>query len=129
MTDPMADPIMQSIATALAGQAATALTSAGKKALEKVRDLVRGKSANDPQTLAALEAAEDREPGHPKVQALAQRLDQLASHDPAFGEELRTNGEVLQQEINATAGGVVNHNSGQVNKLVQGHTFGDITFN
>lgn len=129
MTDPVLDPIMQSLASALAGQAASTLTAAGKKALEMVRDLVSRKAADDPRTHAALEAAEDREPDHPKVKALAKRLDQLAAQDPAFGQELRAAGEVLHEELSATTGGVVNKNSGQANTVVQGHTFGNITFN
>lgn len=108
------DPIMQSIATALAGQVATALGTGGKKALEKVRDLVRRKARDDAETSAALAAADDRPVDHPTVKALAQRLDQLAAADPEFSNELRTAGTVLHNEITAGEGGVVNNNAGTV---------------
>lgn len=126
----MTDPFLDSIAAALAGQAVTALGAAGGAALTKVRDLVRRKSAEDPETQAALEGAEDRPEGHPKVQALADRLDEVCTQDPDFAARLRSEGAPIHKELSATSGGVVNENSGNVTgQLIQGQNFGDITFN
>ena len=50
----MTDPILESVATALATQAVTALGSASKQALEKIRELVRSKAHHDPETGTAL---------------------------------------------------------------------------
>lgn len=114
------DPVMQSIATALAGQAANALGAGGKKALEKIRDLIRRRAENDPETKTALEAADDRPADHPKVTALAERLDHLSESDPEFGTQLRAAGEQLHNELTASDGGVVNQNSGTVSgSLIQ----------
>ncbi|MBA8825142.1 hypothetical protein FHX42_002493 [Saccharopolyspora lacisalsi] len=126
----MTDPFLESIAAALAGQAAAGLGAAGLKALEKVRELVRRKSQDDPRTQAALEGAEDRPADHPKVEALAERLDQVTTADPDFDGRLRSEGAAIHRELNATEGGVVNENSGTVTgTLVQGQNFGDLTIN
>ena len=125
------DPIMQSIATALAGQAAAALGAGGKKAVERIRELVRRKSEHDPDTKAALEAADDRPADHPKVRALAERLDQLAADDPDFGNRLRDEGTAVHRELSASSGGVVNQNTGTVGgSLIQTRDIhGNITLN
>ncbi|TDD42108.1 hypothetical protein [Saccharopolyspora elongata] len=126
----MTDPFLDSLATALAGQAATALGAAGKKALEKVRDLLRRRSQNDPETRAALEAAEQDSAGQPQVKALAERLDQVCAEDAEFAEELRTEGAEVHEEISAADNAVVNVNRGEVKNLIQARTIeGNITFN
>jgi hypothetical protein len=124
----MTDPFLDSLATALAGQAATALGAAGTKALEKVRELVRRKA--DPETRSALEAAEAPSAGKPQITALAERLDQVAAQDPDFAEQLRGEGAPVHNEVSATHGGVVMQNSANVDKLIQAREIhGGITFN
>ncbi|SFD72133.1 hypothetical protein SAMN04487819_102303 [Actinopolyspora alba] len=125
----MTDPFLDSIAAALAGQAAAALGSAGSAALAKVRELVRGKSEADPRTEAALEAAEDRPADHPKVSALAERLEQLEHDDPEFGARLREAGEPVHQQLRATGNRTVNQFNGNAHNVVQGETFDRIEFN
>ncbi|MEV0085295.1 hypothetical protein [Saccharopolyspora sp. NPDC050642] len=126
----MTDPFLDSLATALAGQAATALGAAGKQALEKVRDLLRRRSQNDPETRVALEAAEEDSAGQPQVKALAERLDQVCAEDAEFAEELRTEGAKVHEEISASDNAVVNVNRGEVKNLIQARTIeGNITFN
>lgn len=126
----MTDPFLDSLATALAGQVATALGSASAKALEKVRALVRRKSEKDADTGAALDAAEQPSAGQPEIKALAERLDQAAKQDPQFDEQLRTEGAELHQEITASGNSVVNVNSGNADKLIQARDIqGGITFN
>ncbi|MCI2416668.1 hypothetical protein MOQ72_04475 [Saccharopolyspora sp. K220] len=125
----MTDPFLDSLATALAGQVATALGAAGTQALAKVRELLRRRAQNDPETQAALEAAEQPSAGQPQITALAERLDQVCAQDAAFAEQLRSEGEELYKEISATDDSVVNVNHGQVNNLIQAREIkGDITF-
>ncbi|MBE9375786.1 hypothetical protein IQ251_15140 [Saccharopolyspora sp. HNM0983] len=126
----MTDPFLESVATALAGQAAAALGSAGKQALSKIRDLVRSRAGEDPETSAALAAAEREDAGQPEVTALAERLDRARGQDSEFAEQLRDAGEIVHNQISATGGGVVNHVSGNANKVIQADRIeGGITFN
>ncbi|SDQ81907.1 hypothetical protein [Actinopolyspora saharensis] len=126
----MTDPFLESVAAALAGQAAAALGSAGSAALTKVRELLRGKSEEDPETAAALEAADDRPADHPKVAALAHRLDRLESDDGEFSAKLRAEGAPIHQELAGSGNHAVNNQfSGTANNVVQGSQFGRIEFN
>lgn len=125
----MTDPFLDSLATALATQVASGLSSAGSKALEKVRALVRGKAEEDRETRTALEEAE-RTAGEAEIRALAERLDQVREQDREFADRLSSEGEPVHREINAGEDGVVNVNSGNVDKLVQARDIqGGITFN
>ncbi|MEU6264811.1 hypothetical protein [Saccharopolyspora shandongensis] len=126
----MTDPFLDSLATALAGQAATALGAAGKQALEKVRDLLRRRSQNDSATKAALEAAEQDSAGQPQVKALAERLDQVCAEDAEFAEELHAEGAEVHKEISATGNAVVNINTGNAKNVIQARNIqGGITLN
>lgn len=126
----MSDPFIDALATALAGQAVTALGSAGTAALSKIRELVRGKSAEDPELGTALEAAQDPSAGQEHVRALAERLDQNAAADQAFGQQLRSEGAPVYNDISATGNGVVNEFSGQADKVIQARdVHGGITLN
>ncbi|MDA3626549.1 hypothetical protein OU415_13970 [Saccharopolyspora sp. WRP15-2] len=126
----MTDPFLDSLATALAGQAATALGAAGKAALVKVRDLLKRRSERDPETKAALEAAEADTADRPQIKALAERLDQVCAEDAEFAEELRSEGAAVHNDVSAADDSVVNINHGQVKNLVQTREFnGNITFN
>lgn len=126
----MTDPFLDSLATALAGQAATALGAAGKAALAKVRELLKRRSEDDPETQAALEAAERPDADRPQVIALAERLDRVCAEDPKFAQQLRTEGAAVHNDVSAAHDGVVNINEGQVDKLIQARDIhGGITFN
>ncbi|GAA0515987.1 hypothetical protein GCM10011581_47470 [Saccharopolyspora subtropica] len=126
----MTDPFLDSLATALAGQVATALGAAGTRALEKVRELLRRRSQSDPETKAALEAAEQDSAGPEQITALAERLDQVCAEDAQFAEELRAEGAEVYKEISASENSVVNVNHGKVRNLIQAREIhGGITFN
>ncbi|MBB5155262.1 hypothetical protein [Saccharopolyspora phatthalungensis] len=125
----MTDPFLDSLATALAGQVATALGAAGTQALAKVRELLRRRSQNDPETKAALEAAEQPSAGPPQITALAERLDQVCTEDATFADQLHTQGAEVHKAISAADDSVVNVNNGKVNNLVQAREIkGNITF-
>jgi hypothetical protein len=126
----MTDPFLDALAAALAGQAVTALGAAGKKALDKIREVVRRKAENDEETQAALEAAEQPSAEQPQIRALAERLDHIAQRDPEFAETLRTEGAAVHNDITASGNSVVNQNSGDVKNLIQARDIqGGITFN
>lgn len=126
----MSDPFLDSLATALAGQAVTALSTAGSAALEKVRGLIRSRSEEDPETEAALEAAEQPTAAEPTVKALAERLDRVSAQDPKFAQQLRTEGAEVHREVTASGHSVVNTVSGDADKVIQTREIhGGITFN
>jgi hypothetical protein len=109
------DPILVSIAAALAGKSVTSLY-----------DLVKRRFAGRGEAEDALGAAAGAQPDSPEVAALATHLAAEEAGDPAFGEELRR----AWQQASAGRGGVVNQISGTVSgKVVQARTIeGDITF-
>ncbi|WP_206786265.1 hypothetical protein [Amycolatopsis sp. MtRt-6] len=111
----MPEPILVSIAAALAAKGATGLY-----------DLVKRKFAKDPQAIALLEAAtaapEDTQP----ITALAERLHEAEAADGEFAEALRAE----WQQISLDRGSVSNQVTGNVTgKVVQARDIhGDITF-
>jgi hypothetical protein len=108
----MPEPILISIATALATKAATGLY-----------DLVKKKFAKDPQALAELEAASPEQPE--TIEAVAERLESARQADPDFAAAL-----TAEWTQHATGGGVNNQISGTVHgKVVQARDIhGDISF-
>lgn len=114
----MSEPVLLSIAAALATQAVRGLYQ-----------LVKAKFADDPAATAALEAAEGAAEDSPEVRELGATLEQATQDDPEFAERLRGEWERFTSSGNAQTGGVVNQVSGQVDKLVQARDIhGGITF-
>ena len=95
----MPEPILVSIAAALAAKSVTSLY-----------DLVKRKFTGRTEAEAALEAAGGAVPESPEVAALATHLAAAANEDPAFGAELRH----TWQQVSATRGGVVNQITGNI---------------
>jgi hypothetical protein len=110
----MPEPILVSIATALATKAATGLY-----------DLVKKKFSRDPEDTRALEAAEAAPGEAEPITALAERLEAAERADPEFARQLRDG-----WAQHAETGGVVNQVSGTVHgKVVQARDIhGNITF-
>lgn len=101
----MSEPVLVSIAAALAAKSATSLY-----------DLVKRKFTGRREAAAALEAAEGTRPDSPEVAALATQLGAAAAEDPAFGADLRH----TWQRVAADHGSVINQASGTVSgKVVQ----------
>lgn len=101
----MPEPILVSIAAALAAKSATSLY-----------ELVRRKFAGRKEAVAALEAADGAAPDSPEVAAVADHLATASAEDPAFGIELRN----TWQQVSASQGGVVNQITGNITgKVVQ----------
>ncbi|PRW63195.1 hypothetical protein [Actinopolyspora mortivallis] len=124
----MSDPFLESVATALAGQAAVALGSAGKAALVKVRELLRRKSEQDQRARAALETVENDAPERAEVATLVRQLRLLESADEEFSGRLRAEGAPIHRELNGGTHTVTNQFSGDAKNVVQGERFDRIEF-
>ncbi|WP_020499856.1 hypothetical protein [Sciscionella marina] len=112
----MPEPILISIAAALAGKAATGLY-----------DLVRKKFSGDKEALAELEAATERPEDEQYIEAVAQRLDRAENDDAEFKTELRAEWEKIRVTQQAGDGSVNNQVSGDVGTLIQARdVHGDI---
>ncbi|WP_290059281.1 hypothetical protein [Amycolatopsis solani] len=113
----MPEPILISIAAALAAKGATGLY-----------DLVKRKFAKNPAAIAELEAAASAPSGTQPIRALAERLQSAGAEDREFAEALRTEWEKLP-ESRVTYGGVHNSVTGNVTgKVIQaGDVHGNIT--
>ncbi len=109
----MPEPMLVSIAAALASRAAAGLY-----------ELVRARFADDPVATAALTAAEGAPADSPQVKALGEALERTVQADPAFGAELRAHQAVTQ------TGRVTNQISGTVhgNVLQAGDIQGGVSF-
>lgn len=99
----MPDPILVSIAAALAGKGATGLY-----------DLVKKKFAGSPQAAGVLDAAEDSPPDSAEVHALSEELARAESSDPQFAADLRAVWGQVSTRQRADHGGVVNGITGTV---------------
>lgn len=115
----MPEPVLVSIAAAVAGKAATSLY-----------ELVSSKLRQRPDADATLEAARGAAPDSPEVHALAEELDRAERADPAFHTELRSLWQNVSLQQQANDGGVVNQITGQVSgKVVQARDIdGGISF-
>lgn len=99
----MPEPILISIAAALAGRGVTSLY-----------EVVRKKFANRPAAIAALEGASDKAADSPEVGVLAEHLADASSDDPRFREQLVATWNAAQVDQSATGGAVNNQVSGEV---------------
>jgi hypothetical protein len=108
----MTDPILMSVATALATKAATGLY-----------EFVKTKFSQRADDARVLEQARDAKPDSPPLHALAAALGRATAEDPTFAAELHAQWQHVAQR--AESGGVNNQVSGTVHgNIVQA---GDIT--
>jgi hypothetical protein len=110
----MTDPIMTSIAAALAGKAAEAVVDGGKAAWGELVRLVRTQFRADKTALRVLERAESWPVDHASVMALAQALERITTEDAEFRTRLLALWPTASAELSAEDGGVVNSNTGTV---------------
>lgn len=115
----MPEPILISIAAALAGKGATALY-----------ELAKSKLAGRPSANAALEAVKGHAADSPEVGALADHLASAADEDPQFRERLIAAHAAAGVEQSGSTGAVNNQISGTVsgNVLQARDVHGNITF-
>ena len=112
----MPEPVLISIAAALAGKAVTSLY-----------DFVKGRFAGRPGAALALEAATGAEPDSPEVRALGDELAKAEAADPEFADELRARWRdvSVQQkgEVNNQISGTVTGNVVQARDIEGGISF------
>lgn len=104
----MPEPILISIAAALAGKAATSLY-----------DVVRTKFARNKDALTDLENALEKRDDPEFVEVLAQRLEQAELDDADFKKVLRGEWERFSATQQAGYGSTATQINGDVGKLVQ----------
>ncbi|MBM7769806.1 hypothetical protein JOD54_000010 [Actinokineospora baliensis] len=103
----MPEPVLVSIAAALAGKSVGALY-----------ELVRDRFSKRADAAAALAASAGAEPESAEVAALAEELDREQRADPEFAERLREQWANEAQAGHADRGGVVNQITGTVSGKV-----------
>ena len=99
----MPDPILVSIAAALAGKGVTGLY-----------DLVKKKFAGSSQATRTLDDAEGSPPDSPEVHVLSEELARAESSDPQFAADLRAIWGRVSTQQRADNSGVVNGITGTV---------------
>lgn len=105
----MPEPVLVSIAAALAG-----------KSIASLYDFVKHKLTGRTQALAALEAAAGATPASAEVHALSRELAQAERDDPQFAVELRATWARITTTQHADHGAVSNQIIGNVSgKVVQ----------
>jgi hypothetical protein len=110
----LADELISSVATTVAGQAAAAALDGGKNALATLIRVVRERLGRDKRASAALEAA-DQDPGDEAARAdLARALKRLTSADADFAARVQELWQRAAAELSASAGGVINSMTGTV---------------
>jgi hypothetical protein len=103
----MPEPILVSIAAALAGKSVTTLY-----------DVVKKRFTGSREATAALEAAEGAAPDSAQVHALSEELARAERADPQFAADLRAVWGEVSVGQHADNGGVTNQISGTVSGKV-----------
>jgi hypothetical protein len=131
----MADPVMMSVANALAAKAADVAAVGSKTAMAALARLIRNRLAGNKPAAAALDAAQAAPENPAAVRELARMLEHAAAADPDFEAQLRALWAQARVELSARDGGIVNNSTGTVGgHLIQardlhiegGLTLGDV---
>jgi hypothetical protein len=110
----VADEIMMSIASALAGKAAEVTFSAVSGAWRRLLHLAGDRLARDSRGGAALESAREHPDDADALRELAGALERIAKADGDFAATVRGLWTQSRLELSASGGGVVNVSSGTV---------------
>jgi HEAT repeat protein len=108
------DPILSSIATAVAGKAAELAVQGGKEACAALIKLIRERFSQDRAAAAALEAAQGKPAQDAAVADLARALERLTSEDAVFAAQVHQLWPRARAELSASDGGIVNSATGSV---------------
>lgn len=117
MPEPIFVAMAAAIATAVSGKVTETALKAGRKASSALVALVKQKFSKEPSAQAALDAAVTDPDGN--AGRLAGALELVAGADPEFGEQLKSEYERGELNINAASGATVNSVSG----VVEGSVF------
>jgi hypothetical protein len=110
----MSDPIMMSVASALAARATDAIADGTQTAWAALVRLVRGRMRHETTAAGTLEAATAAPPDADGIQALASALERIAAGDAEFDTRLRELWQQASAELSAHDSGVVNSVPGKV---------------
>lgn len=110
----MSDPIISSVAAAVAGKAAEAAIQGGKTACAALIKLVRERFSRDKEATAALETAYGNPADTAAVAGLELVLERLVLADADFDAQIRELWPQAAAELSASEGGVVNSATGSV---------------
>jgi hypothetical protein len=110
----MADPLMLSVASAVAGKAAETAADAGKTALAALVRLVRGRLAGHETAAGTLDSARSTPEDSASVARLALALQQLAAADEEFAAQIRDLWQEVRAELAVREDRVVNSSTGTV---------------
>jgi hypothetical protein len=110
----MADPLMLSVASAVAGKAAETATEAGKTALAALVRLVRGRLTGHETAAGALDSARAAPEDPSAIATLAVALQQIAATDRDFAAQIRALWQEVHTELSVREDRVVNSNTGAV---------------
>jgi hypothetical protein len=113
----LADELISSITTTVAGQAAQAAVDGGKKALAALVGAIRERPGRDRQGLAALEATDRNPQDESALSDLTQALKRLTLADADFAARVRELWPQAMAELSASSDSVINSVTGRV----QGH--------
>jgi hypothetical protein len=108
------DPVMLSVATAVAGKAAEAAADGGKTALAALVRLIRGRLTGNKAADAAFNAALSRPDDPAALEEFARMLERVTAGDAGFAAQVRALWPQVQAELSAHDGGVVNTSTGTV---------------
>ena len=108
------DPFVMSIANVVASKAADALVQGGQNACAALVKLVRERFSRDKAATAALETASSNPEKGEAVADLAETLERLVLADADFEACLRKLWPMVEAELSASEGGVVNSATGSV---------------
>jgi len=110
----MTDPIMLSVAGAVAGKAAESAVDASKTALNALVKLVRDHLGRSKPGQRTIQRAADAPGNRAFVEELARALEDAASADLDFAAQVRSLWPRAQTELLAQQGGVINTSTGTV---------------
>jgi hypothetical protein len=109
----MTDPLMLSVASAVAGKAAETAADAGKNALAALVRLVRGRLAGH-ETAGTLDCARSKPADPGAIASLALALQQVAAADQEFAAQIRELWQKVRAELAVRQDQVVNSSTGTV---------------
>jgi|SRR5580658_692539 hypothetical protein len=110
----MIDPVMISVANALATKAADVAAEGVRSAMSALIRLVRSRFAGDKAAAAALDAAQAAPQDQAAIEELARVLERASAADAGFAAQLRALWPELRAELSAGEGETVNSSTGTV---------------
>jgi len=110
----MPDPVISSVAAAVAGKAAEMAVQGGKDACAALVRLVRERFSHDSEAAAALDAVGHSPDDEAAIADLELALERVVIADAGFAAQIRELWPRVAAELSASEGGVVNSATGSI---------------